>query len=150
MLDGVKKTLGKCRRFVIDLMGLPGQKPVRRDVSEPLHQMQWTYLSSMEKTEAPLGPLVHVTKPCKDKSEDGCQGETFASVPKDTAKPVTSNRHADRSVSSLFAQDEAAAKSEDAVCEEDQRAHASDDVLHAESNKFGMVKLIKDSGARKE
>jgi hypothetical protein len=88
----------------------------------------------MEKIEATLGPLIHVTEPRKDKSEDGCQGKPFASVTQDTAKPVASNRHADRSVSSLFAQDEAAAKSEDAVCKEDQRAHAGDDVLHAGSS----------------
>jgi len=50
----------------------------------------------------------------------------------------------------LFAQDEAAAKSEDAVCEEDQRAHASDDVLHAESNKLGRLELFGDFGSRKE
>lgn len=54
----------------------------------------------------------------------------------DTTKPVASNRHAVRSASSLFAQDEAAAESEDAVCEEDQRAHASDDVSHAESTEL--------------
>jgi len=50
-------------------------------------------LCSMGKTKAPLGPLVHVTKPREDKSEDGCQRETFASVTEDTAKPITSNRH---------------------------------------------------------
>jgi len=71
-------------------------------------------------------------------------------VTQDTAKPVASDRHAVRSVSSLFAQDEAATKSGDAVCEENQRAHASDDVLHAESNKLGKVELFGDLGARKE
>jgi len=53
-------------------------------------------------------------------------------------------------VSSLFAKDEAAAKSEDSVCEEDQRAHASDDVLHAESNKLGKLELFSDFGLRKD
>jgi len=112
--------------------------------------MHWTYSCSMENTEATLGPLVHVTEPGKSKSEDGCQGKTFASVTQNTAKPVASNRHAVCSVSSLFAQDEAAAKSEDAVCEEDQRAHASYDVLHAGLNKLGKVELFSDPGVRKK